>query len=109
MKFIDDFRENSVAGLISINFNEKTKRSIALEDWESFGTELLEASLENLKILVILAVAAIIENFGFMEAFFNIGFGNIENDGGFDFMTGAGGDGHDLIFFAGPAANRGEY
>ncbi len=43
-----------------------------------------------------------------MEAALDIGFGNIENDGGFDSVAGSSGDGHNLSFFALPATNRGE-
>ena len=38
---------------------------------------------------------------------FYIGFGDIKDNGGLDFVTGAGGYGHYLIFLAAPAANGG--
>lgn len=79
-----------------------------LEDGKSFLVEFLEAGLENGEIFVVFAGAAVIENFGFLETTFNIGFGDIEDDGGFDFVAGTCGDRHDLVFFAVPAADGGK-
>ncbi len=61
--------------------------------------------MEGLKVFVIGAIATVVEDFGGVEAFLNIGFANIKDDDGFDFVTGARGDRHNLVFFTLPAAD----
>ena len=48
-----------------------------LEDGESLGAELFEASAESFNVFVVFAVATIAKSFGGVEAGFNIGFGDI--------------------------------
>ena len=64
--------------------------------------------MENLQIFVIGAVATIVGFPGSFEAFNDVGFGDIKNDDGLNIMTGAGGYGHDLFFFAVPATDGGK-
>lgn len=79
-----------------------------LEDGEGLLAEFLETGLEDDEILVVVAVATVVEDFGGLKAFLDICFGDIEDDYGFNFVIGFGGSGHDFVLFAGPATDRGQ-
>lgn len=108
VEFVDDFVKNAFAELVAVDVDEEVESFVILEDGCGFGAEFLEAGLENLEVFVVKAVAAVVENFGLVEAAGDVGFGDVEDDGGFDFVAGAGGDGNDLVFLAVPAADGGE-
>lgn len=55
-----------------------------------------------------MTVAAVLKDFGFIEAVFNISFADVENDGGFDFMATTCCNGHNLVFFTLPTTDRRE-
>lgn len=76
-----------------------------LKDWDGFLAEFLEAGMENVEIFVVLAFASILQDFGFFEAVLDICFANIQDDGGFDFVSSAGSYGHYLVFFTLPATD----
>lgn len=79
-----------------------------LENRESFGAEFLQAVFENLETFVVFALTAVVQGLGGVKTVFDIGFGDVEQNGGFDFVAGAGSNRHDLIFFAGPTADARE-
>ena len=58
-----------------------------LEDGEGLLAEFLETGLEDNEIFVVVAVTTVVENFGGVETFFDIGFGDIKNDNSFDFVV----------------------
>ncbi len=107
IEFVDDFFKDGITGLVAINFYEQAERFIMLQDWKGFFAKFLKTSLENFKIFIVSAIAAIADFLGFAKTVFNIGFGDIKDDGGFNVVTSAGGDRYDLIFFAVPTTDGG--
>ncbi len=106
VKFFDDLVENGIAGLIAVDFDQESERAIVLNNWESFFAEFFETIMKNFQIFIISALATVIEDFSFVEAFLDVSFGNIEDNCSFNFMAGASGNGHDLVFFAIPTTDR---
>ncbi len=76
-----------------------------VDDWHSFGAEFFEASVESFFVFVVSAGATIVQDFGSLEARFNVGLGNIEKNGGFDIVATTGGGIHYNGFFARPTTN----
>lgn len=76
-----------------------------LEHREGFSTEFGEAGVEGFDVLVILAVAAITENFSGLETSFDVGFGDIQKHYGLDFVVGVFCGVHHGVFFAEPATD----
>ena len=97
-----------LAGLVAVDFDEKFQCIVVLNDGDGLIVEFFEAGFESREILVVLTRAAVIEGLGGLKAFFGFSFADIEDNSGFDWMTGTGGDGHDLVFFAVPATDGGE-
>lgn len=64
--------------------------------------------MKDLEVSVVLAFAAVLEDFRFLKTLFDVGFADVEYDDSFDFVTCASGDGHDLVFLALPASDRGK-
>ena len=65
----------------------------------------MNTGTESEDILIVFAVAAVADDFGSLPAVFDVGFGDIEENDGFDGVAGGGGGIDDGVFFAGPAAN----
>lgn len=108
IKFFDDFVENCFTGLVAIDFDKKAKGIVMLKNWEGFVMEFFESGVEGFEIFVVGTFTAVVEDLRSVETLFDIGFTDIEDDDGFDFMTTTRSNGHDLIFFTLPAANRGK-
>ncbi len=108
VEFVDNFGKNIVAELVAVYFDKETKGLVMLENRESFGAEFLQAVFENLETFVVFALATVVQSLGGVKTVFNIGFGDVKQNSGFDFVTGAGGNRHDLIFFAGPTTDARE-
>lgn len=79
-----------------------------LEYGDGFGAKFFDAGAESGEFLVVFTVATVAESFGSVPTILDIGFGNIEEQDGFDFVARLFGGGHNGIFFAGPAADRGK-
>ena len=77
VKSIDDFFVNVFAGLVAVDVYEEVQSSIVLKYWEGFGAKFIKAGAEGFDVLVVLAVAAITENFSGLETSFDVGFGDI--------------------------------
>lgn len=107
-EFFDDFVENVVAGLVAVDADEEAEVAVVHDDWEGFLAELLEAVAEGGDVLIVLAGAAIAEHLGGLPAVLDVGFGDIEEDDGFDWVTTGLGSSYHGIFLAGPAADRGK-
>ncbi len=105
IEFVDDFGVDGVARLVAVDVNEKAEGFVVLHDWESFGAKFFKASVESFEIFVVAAVATIAESFGGDPAILDIGLGDIQEENGFDWMSGGGSRFHDFIFFSRPAAN----
>ena len=100
VKFGNDFVKNIFARIIAIDFDEEAEIVVVLNDWHGLLAEFPEAVFEDIEIFIVEAVATIIQSFGGFKTPFDIGFGDIEENDGFDFVATAGGDRHNLIFFA---------
>lgn len=78
------------------------------EDWECLGAEFCKSGTKSPDVVIVFALATIVESLGGFEAGFDIGFGNVEPDDGFDFVTSVCGGIHNGSFFAGPTADGGK-
>ena len=77
VKSIDDFFVNVFAGLVAVDVYEEVQSPIVLKYWEGFGAKFIKASAEGLNVLVVLAVAAVAEDFSGFKTSFDVSFGDI--------------------------------
>ena len=108
VKFFDELVKDGVAGLVAVDFDEKPQGFIVLDDWHGFFTKFFDAGFKDVDIDIVFAFATVVELFCGFETLFDVGFGDVQNNNGFNFVSSAGGDGHDLVFFAFPATDRRE-
>lgn len=106
VKFVDELVKNSFASLMSVDFDKEIEVVVIFNNRKGFFAEFLETGVESGEILVVLARAAIVDGFGGFEATFDIGFGDVEDNGGFNVVVGLSGSGDNRIFFAVPATDR---
>ena len=108
-EFLDDFGENGFFGLVGVDGDEQPEVVVDADDGHGFGAEFLDTSAKNFRIAVVGAAAAVLQDLDLFPAGEDIGFGNVEQEDGFDFVTGGLGRGYDGLLFAAPAADGAKY
>ena len=108
---VDEIIKNSFALEVGLDLDEEPEGAVMQEDGEGLFSELGDAFLENLGgevVLAIATVATVFESGNGFPATRDVRFGDVENDSGFNLVTGGLGAVEDGILFAKPAPDRGE-
>ena len=77
VKFFDELVKDGVAGLISVDFDEKLQGFIVLDDWQGLFAKFFDAGFKDVDIDIVFAFTAVVKFLCGFETLFDVGFGNI--------------------------------